>query len=1248
MNLQNDIFLSQKSSNIHLFIQTEVTKQASIDVTVNNVEVSLFALFGFNVNSQTISDSLVNVTLQFEVITGALICITCDITVLSSTLVFIASGQQISGLILETLLNVNLFQSFVQYRINCLHSSGLINVINQESVNFQIKNCKLSGYNYLQSDFNGYIASSILINFMVTYNQFIICIDSTNIFGVNSNVTIIVIGSETLNCDICAQYNIAYGLCVDYLDHSRIDDGVLKCKYPFEYINNSCICASGYLLNITECINIVTTFADIQMQIYNIYQADTVQQDITDIIQNISQFELSLVNEINSAVSVIGNNLTLLEGYIISNYSQADANLLSNSSALDQRILNNITSLSQNLTNDVSHLTSLLEDLSSNLMQNSTKLENYILQNYSNAESNLLLKTSVLDQRIIQNITSLSSKLASDVSQQNQQINDLHSNIVANVSYLESYILQKYSVVETNIISNTSAIDQRIFDNITLLSTTITNGISQLNSQISSMNNNLVTNSTNLEYYIFTNYSKADLSLQANTSVLDQRIFHNATLLANNLTINSSNLEQYIISNFSKTDTNLLANSTVLDRRIFDNITALNSSIQVKMNILDSTVYSLNINIQSVNQEEIQQQIYINKLQHQINCIISGTLVGNDTCKYQSQINYSNDTQMCNQPMFATIFDLDVVTIQVLQSDISVGFVFSSIIINDAFINIQDSAYLLVVQPLFQFQNCFTNLKLQLGVQSVNNGVIISNGNTITINQLNIVSRTGTQITVTDELNVLQIASNDVQISNLLLNLSFMMATGNIALINTITGTANITTYQIIGNYQSSGTVAMIALLVNSATVHIQQVNFMPNVYNIGNISSYFISNVVQSSIQITNIAVFQNNSQVLSEISTRYVFDEGTGEEYYYYFQFGGIVTLLSNTTLNIIDIIYQAKQTVHSNSIHYFGLIIGIGLSLNVINIQNQCIQQLYSIQVGMIIGLIGQINGDVYIKQSIVNIIIIGQQNAFGIIGILEGNILKIEDIQITFINLVSSSQSSQGSALIGRLSSLQCILQHVHIYNTNLSTYSWTGAVTGYLIYNKQFKIYDSIIENTLISCTKFACGGITGFSIDSNIEICNISFVNSNISAPYASGFISRIETSNVSITNSKILNVSIISEYYVGGFVGECGRNIYGQPKSSTKTVNILNSQIMNSNVSAQNAGGFLGFTIWTNVIISGSKVISVRITGTVSQGIVLAEQSTNTTLSITFSQSFGNNYINDVVQNDCANLVDTWSVTQC
>ncbi|CAL6072255.1 Hypothetical_protein [Hexamita inflata] len=102
------------------------------------MNVNSFALFGLNVNSQFIKDSILNVTLQFQVFVGALVCIICDVQVYNASLVFIAFGQQVSAMVIEVQSTVQIELTFVQYRIQSQNSSGLVNVINQQLTIFSM------------------------------------------------------------------------------------------------------------------------------------------------------------------------------------------------------------------------------------------------------------------------------------------------------------------------------------------------------------------------------------------------------------------------------------------------------------------------------------------------------------------------------------------------------------------------------------------------------------------------------------------------------------------------------------------------------------------------------------------------------------------------------------------------------------------------------------------------------------------------------------------------------------------------------------------------------------------------------------------------------------------------------------------------------------------------------------------------------------------------------------------------------
>ncbi|CAL6037070.1 Hypothetical_protein [Hexamita inflata] len=349
-----------------------MTQQSQIDVTVNNIQVNTFSLFGFSINSQTITDSNINISIQFQVLIGALLCISCDVEVKKCNLLFIASGQQISGMIIEPKKCFVVQNSFIQFRISSMNSSGLTNVIKKSSIQYIISQCKLAGSNLIQNGNNGYIASTIQEHIVLNIVQFDVCVDSTTRFGQN-NVSITIIGSESIQCDICDQQFVVYGLCGEVLKYSENVDGMYQCVFPFEYVDNQCICVTGYLLNHTKCIDVVESINQISNLISN---------GSNDLIKMLQQ----KVNIIENSLTVIDqsilSNIQAIENRIVSNFSKSDQNLCMNTTILDNRIYQNISSIK----NDI-------------LMQQIT------------ADTNLLTNTTILDWRIYKNVSQLQNIL---------------------------------------------------------------------------------------------------------------------------------------------------------------------------------------------------------------------------------------------------------------------------------------------------------------------------------------------------------------------------------------------------------------------------------------------------------------------------------------------------------------------------------------------------------------------------------------------------------------------------------------------------------------------------------------------------------------------------------------------------------------------------------------------------------------------------------------------------------------------
>ncbi|CAL6069717.1 Hypothetical_protein [Hexamita inflata] len=119
---------------------------------------------------------------------------------------------------------------------------------------------------------------------------------------------------------------------------------------------------------------------------------------------------------------------------------------------------------------------------------------------------------------------------------------------------------------------------------------------------------------------------------------------------------------------------------------------------------------------------------------------------------------------------------------------------------------------------------------------------------------MKIVSREQSTLAVTSYLNIIITSSVSSTINNLQLNLAFEAQNGNITLIDHVTGTLNISGYQVLGVIQSLQIVAMIGINVEQAVLNLQNINYNPTVHNAGNLSSYLISNTYISKILINDI----------------------------------------------------------------------------------------------------------------------------------------------------------------------------------------------------------------------------------------------------------------------------------------------------------------------------------------------------------------------------------------------------------
>ncbi|CAL6011406.1 Hypothetical_protein [Hexamita inflata] len=646
----------------------------------------------------------------------------------------------------------------------------------------------------------------------------------------------------------------------------------------------------------------------------------------------------------------------------------------------------------------------------------------------------------------------------------------------------------------------------------------------QLSNQTQS---NIEANSSQLQQFILGNYTKMENDLQTNTSVLDKRIFDNVTILSNQIsTLNATSLA------------------------LNYNITELNQTINAQKDqnqLLTQNITLLNQSLISSNQIIQQQQQVIGDLNLQVQCLNNGFQFENTQCITNYSITCSNPSLSCGQQVFISIFDLPSITHQVTtSSNFTNSYVFSTTITN-AFIDVSDSVYQSIVNPLFYSQSTFTNLKIQFGAQTLNSGSFISTqSSAITINQMNIVSRPGSQLTANSQLNILTNSPVGADINNFLVNLSFAPSAGNITLISNINSVLNISGYQVLGDYSSTLTVAMIGINVQTATINVNQVSFKPNTYNVGNASSYLFGSSVSgaSTFMINNLAIIIGNSSnflVLGSIST-------TSSNNY---RFGGIITYINSTSSIIVNsVILDSHQKLSTDYVQYSGFLVGyVQSSSSSVTIKNVCLQQNMT---------------STTLKFS-----------SFGLIGLNFGN-------------------SSICNALV--------------TLSVQGATFYWFGIV-GVQSYDSLRAEVINLRTSVSVSSNDGAVGSVFGFEVAKNCSVQNASVVGGNISG------------SN-----------------YVGGIIGQ---------QYSGTNVTILDSSVQNQNVSGLTfVGGIIGYCYSSKLYLTDVQIKFVRITGSSSLGVVVGKNDAGT-LSFTTSTA-SSNYINGVLQTDCASLSNTWSVSGC
>ncbi|CAL5972280.1 Hypothetical_protein [Hexamita inflata] len=314
----NQMVIFQAETVLNIFIGVSEVKNSQIILSVCNPRNTNFALF--SQSSLIVQSSSFNVSLTDNILQGALVCTKCDLISFGSTLIFVANGQNISGLIIEPIKNINIDQCFVQLRTNSVFSAGIVVQI-YNVLTFYMSNSKISAYYFNIQKYNSVIAAICQIQTTFEINT-VKYYSNAPVFNDQSFVTMT--QQPVKNPNICDNLNyLIYGICQEQLLYGIMLDHTYQCIYPFEYDGFMCKCIEGYIINDSNCISIINQLNVLENQIINnfSYQQQLQYQQYTT--QN--QLIYDLQTDLRSQIASLQSQITALNNTI-----QAQLNAIQN------------------------------------------------------------------------------------------------------------------------------------------------------------------------------------------------------------------------------------------------------------------------------------------------------------------------------------------------------------------------------------------------------------------------------------------------------------------------------------------------------------------------------------------------------------------------------------------------------------------------------------------------------------------------------------------------------------------------------------------------------------------------------------------------------------------------------------------------------------------------------------------------------------------------------------------------------
>ncbi|CAL6097165.1 Hypothetical_protein [Hexamita inflata] len=600
--------------------------------------------------------------------------------------------------------------------------------------------------------------------------------------------------------------------------------------------------------------------------------------------------------------------------------------------------------------------------------------------------------------------------------------------------------------------------------------------------------------------------------------------------------------------------------------------------------------------------------------------------------KLQNSIKYTN--------LYVLQFFLTEASTTISQIS-SQTYIFNNVksLTNNIYIKLINNLFSQNIVTLFQYQKEFNHIKIEVGDQQVQYCPQLLTAQTnIRIYNMIIASTENTKISTTGafQFNVLQSVSKGTHLVNFLLNLTILNSQASLCLIGSLSEYLIVKGYQVCGQYQSTNLVALGCFSSNASIIKVSQLNVMPSVFEVGNQSSFLFSSVNASTVDLLRIHITQGAAASLvtrTTIATSNVT----------YFQFGGLVSQISNSSIIISQLASLSYVKYGTQFVNTSGALVGVFqspkalCSVSTVNITGLVSgTSAASLLLTNQSGVVGTVSGNVTFSNSFFSLrsdlCSLGQ---FGLISFID--VCTLASFMNISLQLQITSQSGV-SSVICVSNAVKTYIFGVNILNSTLTSSYFSSGLVG--VASTLFILNSQIRQSNLTSGSQQSAYSGALVCIVSILFVKQSLLSNLNVFSSAYSKFasyagVASMVTQNSQIElfvlqNSALFSSSIYFTAYSGLLSGI----------SETGTCYLNNVQIRNDNFTAQSTNSVTGTfaAIWNSkepLVIYQCRITSIRIKG-INVGIITGI-NTNKNWEVTESCSEGQNYIKDELIINCA-----------